>query len=102
MRLDPNNRKAVKGFSLGMKQRLGIAMALLGDYNLVVLDEPFTGLDPAGMEEIRELIRNTNRNTNKTFLISSHLLAGRGRRRCHRLCHPAWRQNCHGVFPCQY
>lgn len=75
VRLDPNNRKAVKGFSLGMKQRLGIAMALLGDYNLVVLDEPFTGLDPAGMEEIRELIRNINRNTNKTFLISSHLLA---------------------------
>lgn len=75
VRLDPNNSKPVKHFSLGMKQRLGIAQALMGAYNLIVLDEPFTGLDPAGMEEIRELIWKINRNCNKTLLISSHLLS---------------------------
>jgi len=75
VRLDPYNRKPVKHFSLGMKQRLGIAQALMGDYNLVLLDEPFSGLDPAGMEEIRDLIKDINLKTNKTLLISSHLLS---------------------------
>ena len=57
-----------------MKQRLGIAQALLGAPDLVVLDEPMNGLDPAGMHEMRELIREENRERGVTFLLSSHLL----------------------------
>jgi ABC-2 type transport system ATP-binding protein len=65
--------RAVGGYSLGMRQRLGIAQALLGDAELVVLDEPMNGLDPAGMREMRELIRRV-RDRGVTFLVSSHLL----------------------------
>ncbi len=68
------NKKAGK-FSLGMKQRLGIAVALLGNPEFMVLDEPINGLDPEGIKEIRELILRLNREKNVTFLISSHMLA---------------------------
>lgn len=67
------NRK-VGQYSLGMKQRLGIAMALLGSPKLLVLDEPTNGLDPAGIQEMRELIRTMPTATGATVLISSHLL----------------------------
>src|SRR5204863_7446000 len=66
--------RAVGGYSLGMRQRLGIAQALVGAPDLVVLDEPMNGLDPAGMHEMREFIREENRQRGVTFLLSSHLL----------------------------
>ncbi len=67
------NLKAGK-FSLGMKQRLGIGIALLKDPEFVVLDEPVNGLDPAGISQIRNLIMELNQKRGVTFLISSHLL----------------------------
>ncbi len=67
-------RKKVKQFSLGMKQRLGIAMALLPDPNLLILDEPANGLDPTGIIEVRELIKELNAKHGKTIFVSSHLL----------------------------
>jgi ABC-2 type transport system ATP-binding protein len=66
--------RAVGGYSLGMRQRLGIAQALVGRPELVVLDEPMNGLDPAGMKEMRRLIREEADRHGVTFLISSHQL----------------------------
>ncbi len=68
------DKKKAGNFSLGMRQRLGIAMALLGDPEFIILDEPMNGLDPAGIVDIRELILNLNREKKITFLISSHIL----------------------------
>jgi ABC-type multidrug transport system ATPase subunit len=72
--LTPAKDRAVGGYSLGMRQRLGIAQAMVGAPDLVVLDEPMNGLDPAGMHEMREFIREENQERGVTFLLSSHLL----------------------------
>ena len=72
--LTQDRNRRVGQYSLGMKQRLGIAMALLGSPKLLILDEPTNGLDPAGIQEMRTLIRNMPATTGATVLISSHLL----------------------------
>lgn len=72
--LTSDARRPVKGFSLGMKQRLGIAASLLGNPELLILDEPTNGLDPSGIHEIRELIKSMPKRYGITVLVSSHLL----------------------------
>ncbi len=73
--LDRQGKKKVSAYSLGMKQRLGLAAALLNFPKLLILDEPTNGLDPAGIQEMRELIRSLPEKYGMTVIISSHLLS---------------------------
>lgn len=75
MNLDKVGKKKVKNFSLGMKQRLGIAISLVSEPELIILDEPLNGLDPQGIQDIRNLILQLNQDHGITFLISSHILS---------------------------
>lgn len=75
VRMENQMNKKVRYYSLGMKQRLGIAMALVGFPKLLILDEPTNGLDPAGIEEIRELIKALPQKYGMTVMISSHILS---------------------------
>lgn len=74
VQLQETGKKKVKHFSLGMKQKLGIAMALAGNPEFIILDEPTNGLDPQGIIELRDLITKLNQENKITFLISSHIL----------------------------
>ncbi|OOM11878.1 ABC transporter ATP-binding protein [Clostridium saccharobutylicum] len=72
--LQNTGKKKTKAFSIGMKQRLSIAISLLGNPDFLILDEPINGLDPSGIKEVRELLLKLNRENEITILISSHIL----------------------------
>lgn len=72
--LSPEDKKPVKRYSMGMKQRLGVGLALLGGPDLLLLDEPINGLDPEGIRRMRELLLQLNRERGLTILVSSHIL----------------------------
>ena len=72
--LSPGEKKPVRHYSMGMKQRLGVGLALLGGPDLLLLDEPINGLDPEGIREMRELLLRLNRERGLTILVSSHIL----------------------------
>ena len=72
--LSPGEKKPVRHYSMGMKQRLGVALALLGGPDLLLLDEPINGLDPEGIREMRELLLRLNQERGLTILVSSHIL----------------------------
>jgi ABC-2 type transport system ATP-binding protein len=72
--LESAGKKKAKHFSLGMKQRLGIGIALAGNPDIVILDEPINGLDPQGIIEVRDMIHRLNKENGTTFIISSHIL----------------------------
>lgn len=74
MGLENTGNKKTRHFSMGMKQRLGIAMALMGNPDVLILDEPINGLDPEGIREIRHFLKRLNEETGKTIIISSHIL----------------------------
>ena len=75
VKLSDRKNKKFKTFSLGMKQRLGIAFAMLDNPDFVILDEPINGLDPIGISELRETLKKLNEESNITMLISSHILS---------------------------
>lgn len=74
MGIKETGKKTVRNFSLGMRQRLGIAIALLNTPEFLILDEPINGLDPAGIVEIRNLLKSLNKEYGMTILVSSHIL----------------------------